>query len=320
MKNEMISVTGIGKHPTPNIQPRTPNASRWLRSLDVGCWMFDVRCLCFVILLSAVSAVPVLAQTSNAPAAPRKEIVIDGVAGFQDTPMEPDGKWHVHDPARPQPPIVTPGTFSAQATPPGDAIVLFGGKDLSQWRDKRTGGPALWTVEDGVAVSAKGDVVTTNKFGDIQLHLEFREPVPPKESGQGRGNSGIYFMGQYEIQILDCYENKTYADGATGGLYGQHPALANACRPPGEWQTYDIIFTAPRFGADGAVVSPAFVTVTLNGVVVQNHQAFRGATNWRSPGKYTPHEPALPLTLQYHNNAVSFRNIWVRPVPLVNEP
>ena len=275
-------------------------------------------------LLVALAAVPLLAQTPNAPIAPKPtimETVIDGVAGFQDTPMQPDGKWHVHDPARPQPPVVTPGNaFSQQATPPSDAMVLFDGKDLSQWRDKKTGGAALWTVEDGVAISAKGDIVTTNKFGDLQLHLEFREPTPPKESGQGTGNSGIYFMGLYEIQILDCYKNKTYADGATGGLYGQHPALANACRPPGEWQTYDCIFTAPRFGANGEVLSPAYMTAMLNGVVVQNHQAFRGATNWRSPGKYTAHGAEEPLLLQYHNNSVSFRNIWVRPVPLVNEP
>jgi len=249
------------------------------------------------------------------------EVVIDGVAGFQNTPLQPDGKWHVHDPARPQPPVVTPGkSFSENAAPPADAIVLFDGKDLSQWRDKKTGGNAEWTIADGVMTSAKGDIITTNKFGDIQLHLEFKEPTPANGDGQGRGNSGVFFMGQYEIQVLDCYNNKTYADGATGGIYGQHPALANACRPPGEWQTYDIIFNAPHFGANGEVVSPAYVTVILNGVVLQNHQAFRGATNWKSPGKYTPHPAELPLALQYHKNSVSFRNIWVRPVPLVNEP
>ena len=292
--------------------------------------MLNVRWLSFAILPVLLAALagcdtkpPGLqpaAQVKPVAAPKPKEIVIDGVAGFQDTPMQPDGLWHVHDPARPQPTVVTPGTFSAKATPPSDAIVLFDGNDLSQWRDKKTGGAALWTVADGVAISAKGDIVTTNKFGDIQLHLEFREPTPPKESGQGTGNSGIYFMGLYEIQILDCYKNKTYADGATGGLYGQHPALANACRPPGEWQTYDCIFTAPRFGADGAVVSPACLTATLNGVVVQNHQAFRGATNWRSPGKYAAHAAELPLLLQYHSNPVAFRNLWVRPVPLANEP
>jgi hypothetical protein len=281
--------------------------------------------LASVILAAVVAGCSTqIGPVNNAQAAPPKpkmqEIVIEGVAGFQDTPMQPGGKWHVHDPARPQPPVVTPGTFSENASPPSDAIVLFDGKDLSQWRDKKTGGPAFWMVEDGAAVSAKGDIVTTKEFGDIQLHLEFREPTPPKDSGQGRGNSGVFFMGQYEIQVLDCYSNKTYADGVTAGIYGQHPPLANACRPPGEWQTYDIIFNVPHFGPNGEVLSPGYVTVFHNGVVAQNHQAIRGATNWRSPGKYTPHGPYGPLALQFHNNAVSFRNIWVRPVPVVDEP
>lgn len=273
-------------------------------------------------IFSAViaSAVFGLALSASAQAKKNVEVIIDGVAGFQDTPLQPDGQWHVHDPARPQPPVVTTGDFSQNAAAPDDAVILFDGKNLSAWRDKKTGGPALWTVAEGVATSAKGDIVTTNEFGDIQLHLEFREPTPPKESGQGTGNSGIYFMGLYELQILDCYHNKTYADGSTGGLYGQHPPLANACRPPGEWSTYDCIFTAPRFDGEGKLVSPAYLTAILNGVVVQNHQAFRGATNWRSPGKYAKHAAELPLLLQYHNNSVSFRNIWVRPVPLVNEP
>jgi len=247
--------------------------------------------------------------------------------------MEPDGKWHVHDPARPQPPIVTPGSFSEQATPPSDAFVLFDGKDLSQWVDKASGGPVGWTVADGVATSAKGDIQTTNQFGSLQLHLEFREPTPPRGDGQSRGNSGVFLMGRYEIQVLDCYNNKTYADGATGGIYGQHPPLANACRPPGEWQTYDIIFTPPNFGVPYVVqghgkgylryrnlVTPGYVTVIHNGVVLQNHQAIRGSTNWRVPGTYTPHGPTGPLALQYHNNSVSFRNIWVRPIPVVNDP
>jgi hypothetical protein len=271
-------------------------------------------------IISLTILLATLAASTTVRAQKFIEVVTNGVAGFQDTPMQPDGKWHVHDPARPQPPVVTPGTFSENATAPSDATVLFNGKDLSQWRDKKTGGPALWTVEDGAAVSAKGDIITTNQFGDIQLHLEFREPTPPKGDGQGRGNSGVYFMDQYEIQVLDCYSNKTYADGVTAGIYGQHPALVNACRPPGEWQTYDIIFNVPHFGANGDVLSPGYVTVFYNGVVAQNHQAIRGATNWRVPGKYTPHGPTGPIALQYHNNSVAFRNIWVRPVPLVNEP
>ena len=286
----------------------------------------------FLILLLAAAMAGCSTQKATVKSAPPSppaplvpqpkpvETIIDGVAGFHDTPMQPDGKWHVHDPARPQPPIVTPGaTFSQNAAPPSDATILFNGKDLSQWRDQ-DGNPAPWKIENGAMISVQTNIVTVQQFGDIQLHLEFREPAPPRGSGQDRGNSGVFFMGQYEVQVLDCYNNKTYADGATGGLYGQHPALANACRPPGEWETYDMVFTAPRFNANGTLASPAYVTVILNGVVVQNHQAFRGATNWRVPGKYTPHGPTGPLLLQYHNNPVAYRNIWVRPVPVVNEP
>src|SRR5215469_18168261 len=266
----------------------------------------------FIIIaaLAATAASPALAQNTK-----NVEVTIDGVAGFQDTPMQPDGKWHVHDPARPQPPIVTPGKFSTQATAPSDAIVLFDGTDLSNWRDKGTGGPAKWTVVDGTMLSDKGDIQCTNEFGDMQLHIEFREPTPPKGDGQGRGNSGVFLMGRYEIQVLDCYNNKTYPDGQTGGIYGQHPPLANACLPPGEWQTYDIIFNVPHFDSDGKVVTPAYVTVIHNGVVAQNHQAIRGDTNWKSPGKYTAHGSTGPIALQFHHNAVSFRNIWVRSVP-----
>jgi hypothetical protein len=230
----------------------------------------------------AIAATPTAARAAG-PAA--KSITLDGVTGYQDTPMEPGGQWHVHDPARSQPPVVTTGAaFSENASPPSDAIVLFDGRDLSQWRDKKTGGDAQWKIEDGVAVSAKGDIVTTNQFGDIQLHLEFLEPTPPAESGQSRGNSGVFLMGRYEIQVLDCYHNPTYADGATGAIYAQHPPLANPCRPPGQWSTYDLLFTTPHFDADGTVTTPGYVTVILNGVAVQNHQAIRGITNHRSLG------------------------------------
>ena len=267
------------------------------------------------------SAPPAPPQAAPATQKPKfAEVTIDGVSGFQDTPMQPDGVWHVHDPARPQPPIVTPENFSQGAPAPSDAIVLFDGTDLSQWRDKKDGAPCSWTIEDGAAVSAKGDIETTNVFGDIQLHLEFREPAPPSGDGQGRGNSGVFLMGQYEVQVLDCFNNKTYADGATGGLYGQHPPLVNACMPPGAWETYDIVFTTPKFDDKGTLTRPAYVTAILNGVVVQNHQAFRGATNWRVPGKYTAHADQMPLALQFHNNPVAFRNIWVRPITEDNEP
>lgn len=280
-----------------------------------------------VVLITVLgcSSTKVVQHPASAPASapasgpPFKETVVNGVAGFKDTPMQPDGKWHVHDPERPQPPIVTPGTFSENATPPSDAVVLFDGKDLSHWRDLQ-GNPAPWKIEDGAMVTQKSDIVSTDQFADMQLHVEFCEPTPPKGDGQGRGNSGVFLMGRYEIQVLDCYSNKTYADGATGGIYGQHPPLANACRPPGEWQTYDIIFTPPHFDANGSLLTPGYATVFHNGVVVQNHQAIRGETNWRSPGKYTPTGSKGPIRLQYHNNAVRFRNIWARSIAVDNEP
>ncbi len=263
----------------------------------------------------------VIKKTQSASKAKSHEVVINSVTGYQDTPMEPDGLWHVHDPARPQPTIVTPGaTFSENAKAPSDAIVLFDGTDLSQWRDQKTKGEAPWKIVDGAMVAEKDYIETTNKFGDIQLHLEFREPTPPTGSGQGRGNSGVFLMGHYEIQVLDCYQNPTYADGSTGSVYAQHPPLVNPCRPPGEWETYDIIFTVPHFDADNKLTVPGYVTVILNGVVVQNHQAIRGETAHRTVGKYTFHDATGPLALQYHNNPVAYRNIWVRPITVDNEP
>lgn len=240
------------------------------------------------------------------------------IDGFRDTPIYPGTKWHVHDPDRPQPPLVTPGNFSTQekpGKPPSDAVVLFDGSDLSQWR-MEDGKPATWKTENGAVIASKGDIFTKQEFGDIQLHIEFATP-PPQGSGQGRGNSGVFFMNKYEVQVLDCYQNLTYADGTTGALYGQHPPLANACLAPGQWQVYDIAFTAPRFGDNGEVKSPASVTVFLNGVLVQNRETFDGPTGWKSVPKYTAHPPAGPLRLQDHNNPMRFRNIWVRPIKSV---
>ncbi|MGA2542855.1 MAG: DUF1080 domain-containing protein [Verrucomicrobiota bacterium] len=279
----------------------------------------------------------------------QKEITIGGVAGYQDTPMQPGGKWHVHDPERPQPAIVAPGTFSTPeqpGKPPADAIVLFDGKDLSQWRDK-AGRPAPWRLTNGVMISARSDIVSTREFGDMQLHVEFSEPTPARGRGQERGNSGVFLMDEFEVQVLDCYDNPTYADGAMAALYGQHPPLVNACLPPGQWQVYDIIFTAPRFETNTAakpaqeagsramspsipqfectdpnvvVKTPGYVTVIHNGVVVQNHQSLRGPTGHRILAKYTPHRPTGPVGLQFHNNPVSFRNIWVRPIETPDDP
>jgi Domain of Unknown Function (DUF1080) len=274
---------------------------------------FMKNTLIAAVIVAAVSGLTI-AEAKNI------EVTIGGVEGFQDTPLQPDGKWHVHDPARPQPPVVTPGKmFSENAAPPADAVLLFNGKDLDNWRDRK-GNPAPWKVEDGVMVAAQSDIMTTNQLGDMQLHVEFFEPDSGAHAGQDRGNSGVFLMGRYEIQVLDCFHNKTYADGSTGGIYGQHPPLANACRPPGEWQTYDILFTTPHFDAAGQVTTPGYVTVIFNGVVVQNHQAIRGSTNWKSPGKYTAHGLSGPLALQFHSHPVRFRNIWARPMPAVDEP
>jgi len=241
-----------------------------------------------------------------------KETTINGITGFKDSPLLPGGKWHVHDPERPQPPVVTPGGV------PSDALVLFDGTDLSQWHDKKCN-PAPWIVADGAMAAAKSDIVTVREFGDLQLHAEFCEPVPATGTGQGRGNSGIFFMGRFEIQILDCYQTKTYPDGQTSALYGQMPPLVNACRPPGEWQTYDIVFTAPRFNPDGTLKQPAYATIFHNGVLTQNHQAFLGPTQHAKVASYTRQPETGPVGLQFHNNPVRFRNIWVRPLTTTDD-
>jgi hypothetical protein len=236
--------------------------------------------------------------------------------GFKDTPMLPGGKWHVHDADRPRPAVITPGSCSTPQDPgraPSDAILLFDGKDVSHWRGRR-GGEVGWNVEDGALVikPGSGAIISKEEFGDCQLHLEFAAPVPARGRDQGRGNSGLMFFGRYEIQVLDSFENVTYADGQAAAIYGQFPPLVNASRPPGEWQSYDIIFTAPRFNDDRTIESPAYVTMLHNGVLVHNHRAIIGAMAYRAVGKYTAHGPKGPILLQDHGNPVRFRNIWVR--------
>jgi hypothetical protein len=238
--------------------------------------------------------------------------------GFKDTPMLPGGKWHVHDSDRPRPQVITPGTSSTQqeaGRAPSDAVVLFDGKDLSHWQGRR-GRSADWNVEDGAIVikPGAGAITSREEFGNCQLHLEFAAPVPAIGHDQGRGNSGVMFFARYEIQVLDSFENVTYADGQAAAIYGQYPPLVNASRPPGQWQTYDIIFTAPRFKPDGALESPAYVTMLHNGILVQNHTALIGSMAYRAVGSYTPHGPKGPILLQDHGNPVRFRNIWVREV------
>ena len=243
--------------------------------------------------------------------------------GYTDTPMLPGGRWHVHDGNRPTPPVVDPGTPSTQddpGKPPSDAVVLFDGDDANGWRSD-DGGPARWEVKDGALVSgANGSILSEAEFGDCQLHLEFAAPDPPKGRDQGRGNSGVMFFGRYEIQVLDSYDNRTYADGQAAAIYGQVPPLVNASRPPGQWQTYDIVFNRPRFAADGSVESPAYVTMFHNGVLVHDHDALLGPMAFRALPKYEPHGPRGPILLQDHGNPVRFRNIWVRDLEKAAEP
>lgn len=204
----------------------------------------------------------------------------------------------------PEPPVVTPGDANA---PPSDAIVLFDGSDMGAFENGEK-----WKVENGYAEVRGGSVRTRQSFGDCQLHLEFATPEEVKGEGQGRGNSGVYLMDRYEVQILDSYVNTTYFDGQCAAVYKQQPPIVNACRKPGEWQTYDIIFRAPRFAADGAVLRPASVTVLQNGILVQNHFELAGGTYYDQAPSYSPHEEKLPISIQDHGNPMRFRNIWIR--------
>ena len=210
----------------------------------------------------------------------------------------------------PEPAVVTPGAGSA---PPSDAIVLFDGTGLSAWQhaDDRD---AEWSVAGGamVVTPKSGDIQTRQGFGDVQLHIEWATPSMVEGEDQGRGNSGVFLQGLYEVQVLDSYNNRTYSNGQAASLYKQHIPMVNASRAPGEWQSYDIVFEAPRFSADGSVERPAYVTVFHNGVLVQNHVELEGATVYRGRPEYSAHPDRLPIMLQDHSNPVRYRNIWVR--------
>lgn len=207
----------------------------------------------------------------------------------------------------PEPKVVTPG--EKPSDPPSDAIVLIGTEGMSAWD-----GGEKWKFEDGVATAAKGGINTKQKFGDIQLHMEWAAPDEVKGSGQGRGNSGVFLMGHYEIQILDSYENETYFDGQAGAVYKQSPPMVNAMKKPGQWNTYDIVFTKPVRNEKGDVVAPARITVIHNGVLLQNSYPIRGSTNWHKPPAYDRHKDAESISLQFHGNPVRFRNMWVREI------
>ena len=234
-------------------------------------------------------------------------------APMHDANAQPSTRWPIHSTDRPQPPVVKPPAGGSSVAPPSDATVLFDGTDLSKWQ-KENGQAAAWKVENGYAevVPGSAGIATRDGFGDAQLHVEWMSPLPATGDGQNRGNSGVFLMGRYEVQVLDSYDNKTYPDGQAAAVYGQYPPLVNATRPPGEWQTYDIIFHRPRFDASGKVTRPARMTVLHNGVLVQDDVVLSGPTAHTRRPPYERHADRLPMSLQDHGTRVRFRNIWIR--------
>jgi hypothetical protein len=230
-----------------------------------------------------------------------------------------DPAYPIHDRERPQPAVVDPGTASSQPAPgkpPADAVVLFGGRDLAQWQHQDGSAPK-WKLGDGFfeVLPGSGYLYTRAAFGDCQLHVEFAEPDPPRGEDQNRGNSGVFLQGLYEVQVLDSYKSPTYPDGQAAAVYGQFPPLVNASRPPGVWQTYDIVFHGPRFDAGGHLTRPARMTVLHNGVLVQDDVELTGPTGHHQRPPYAAGPTQLPLALQDHGDPVRFRNIWIRALP-----
>jgi hypothetical protein len=273
-----------------------------------------------LIALAALTGVMVAGQQGRTPTQ-------NPDAGFSDTPLLPGLRYHVHDPLRPHPRVVTPGALPGQ--PPSDAIILFDGTGLSKWTAAHLGtagytvssDPAPWKPGRGYfeIVPGSGDIATKEKFGDVQLHVEWMEPPGVTGTSQNRGNSGIFLMGLFEIQVLDSFMSPTYADGQAGAIYGQWPPLVNAVRKPGEWQTYDIVFEAPAF-AGGKRTRSAYMTVFLNGVLLHNHKEAMGPTISRQVPRYVSGPSEGPIVLQDHHHAVRFRNIWARRVDRYDEP
>ncbi|NNE48559.1 MAG: DUF1080 domain-containing protein [Rhodothermales bacterium] len=249
------------------------------------------------MLVASTGCSPLVGQSTESPATP-------GARPDEDMKPEDTEVWE------PEPPIVTAGE---DGSAPSDATVLFDGTDLSMWASS-AGGPAEWRLEDGAMTVAPGagGIETRQAFGDVQLHIEWRTPQRVEGDGQGRGNSGVFLMGLYEVQVLDSYENRTYSNGQAGAIYKQHIPLVNVSRAPGEWQSYDIVFRAPRFDGKGLVERPAVFTVLHNAVVIQDHAELKGPTIYRGLPEYEAHSARLPLMLQDHGNPVSYRNIWIR--------
>jgi hypothetical protein len=234
-------------------------------------------------------------------------------AGAQD---KPSAEWQIHDMNRPMAPVITPGPAGSPVPAPSDAVVLFDGKDLAAWQHPN-GKPADWLVSDGYAqVKAKsGDIQTAQAFGDCQVHVEWATPDQTRGQDQEPGNSGVFLMTLYEIQVLDSYRNRTYPDGQAGAVYCQWPPLVDATLPPGAWQTYDIVFHGPRFSAEGDLTRLATATVFHNGVLVQDHVTLTGPTEWVKRPPYRAHASKMPLRLQDHGQPVRYRNIWIREIP-----
>jgi len=271
--------------------------------------LLTIACLAAGLVVVSLAMMSVSCSQQTSPPAVQQ----------QATPSVVLPPWGVqHDRNAPQPPVVDSGMASTQpqaGKPPSDAIILFNGKDLSNWESEK-GGPAEWKVEKGyfATVPGKGDIRTKQAFGDCQLHVEWSAPNPPHGEDQDRGNSGVYLQSNYEIQVLDSFQSKTYPDGQAAALYGQYAPLVNACRPPGQWQTYDVVFHGPRFDAAGKLTRAATITVFHNGVLVQDHVTVLGRTD----GEHEPYEKTptkLPLKLQDHNHPVRFRNVWIREIP-----
>jgi Domain of Unknown Function (DUF1080) len=284
-----------------------------------------------IVPLVRSMVLPVVCLTALASSADAQQAESDGFGGYKGTPMIPGSPYNVHQGDRPQPRIVTPApSFSHGAVAPSDAVVLFDGTDLSKWqRGGRGGGEPQWVIKDGYmeVVRRGGAIRTKDKFADFQLHLEFATPSNVQGSGQGRGNSGVMINGMYEVQVLDSYQNTTYPDGQAGAIYGQTPPLVNASKPPGEWQTYDIIFESPRWDEAGQLIKKANVTVIHNGAVLHHKREYIGMTDGIGGVRHTdlgeyrqPHPPEMYIELQDHSNPVRYRNIWIRSIGKYDKP
>jgi hypothetical protein len=230
-------------------------------------------------------------------------------------------KWKVHDMTRPRPQVIEPVAQTLPVPAPKSAVVLFNGSDFSNWTGKDAS-DVKWKLENGYMeiVPGTGAIISKEKFGDVFLHIEWASPDEPNRRGQDRGNSGIFFMDQYELQVLDSYQADTYADGQAGALYGQFPPRFNVCKPRGEWNAYDIFFRRPRFSKDSALLSPARITVLHNGILIQDNEEYKGPTSWLKYLPYKAHADKMPFSLQEHNCKVRFRNIWALPLPELEMP